>query len=912
MREVRVEIECARAIAVVGERRVERHNLSRESRGRTVSVAGCGVEVEVGALAHTLRTDCGEHWRKVHIIDRYRDELGISQSSIAGDEADTIDSRLSKIGIKIEYASTVAVVDKRRVGRCILSKQRQCRQIGIGGGCAKGEILALTDGLRADCGKHRRPVHIVDCNRDEFRVGERSVSGDEADIVDSGLREVRIENEGAGAIAVVRERGIDRNTLGGQDRGRRIRIRCGDSKAEILVLVNRSRSNRGQDGGTIGVVDSDCHQFGIRQSAIRSDKANIGESCLREIWTEGERTGSISVVRKGGIGRDVFGGQYRTGGVGVTCRNAKVQHLSLIDTLCTNGGKHRGQIHIGDSDGNDLCIGQRSIAGDERDVVDTGLREGWSKIECRRAIPVVRVRRARGGTLRDHGERCRVGVGRRSAEGQENAFVHALRADRGQHWRPVHVVDGDRDDLCIRQGTIGRNESDIVDAGLSEIRIEDERTGAVAVVREVGVGGNTLSGQSRGRAVSITGRDSDVEIGVLVDRLRTDGREDRPLVHVVDRDRDDFGVRERAVAGNECHIVDTRLGETRCEVERPGAVGIVNKRGCRGQIHRRERGRGGIRVGRRCDETEIDAFVHRLRTNGREDRREVHVVHRDRDDLGIGQGSITRDEPNIVNAGLAEGRCEVECRRAIPVVRVRRARGRILRDHGQRRRVGIGCRSPEGEKYALVDALGTNRGQHWRPVHVIDGDRDNFRIGQGSVASDEGHIVDTRLRIIRRPGECRRAIAIVGVGRARRSIHSGHRGCGRVGIGRRGAEGQQHILVNALRANSGEHWTLVDVVDRDRDDLGVGQRSIAGDKADIVDARLVEARREIESRRAIPVVRVRRAGGCVLSDHRERSRVGIAGRSTEGEKHALVDALGTNRGQHRRAIHIVHRNRDDF
>ena len=53
---------------------------------------------------------------------------------------------------------------------------------------------------------------IGDGDRHHFTVGKDAVGGDEGDIVDTRLREIGSEMEGTGAVTVISERGISRDT----------------------------------------------------------------------------------------------------------------------------------------------------------------------------------------------------------------------------------------------------------------------------------------------------------------------------------------------------------------------------------------------------------------------------------------------------------------------------------------------------------------------------------------------------------------------------------------------------------------------------------------------------------------------------------------------------------------------------
>ena len=87
------------------------------------------------------------------------------------------------------------------------------------------------------------------------------------------------------------------------------------------------------------------------------------------------------------------------------------------------------------------------------------------------------------------------------------------------------------------------DEGHIVDASLSEIRTEVESPGAVAIIRECGIGRNIDRRQGRDRRIRIGRGGAEVKIGTLGNTPRTDSRQHRTLIAGINyRDRYDFAV----------------------------------------------------------------------------------------------------------------------------------------------------------------------------------------------------------------------------------------------------------------------------------------------------------------------------------------------------------------------------------
>ena len=293
-------------------------------------------------------------------------------------------------------------------------------------------------------------------------------------------------------------------------------------------------------------------------------------------------------------------------------------------------------IHIIDRDRNDLGIRQAAVGSDEPYVVDSRLCEVGIEIECTCAIAVVGERRVRRGVLCGQCRRRKIGIGARHTERQILTFVDRARPNGVEDRRQIGAGDCNRNNLAVSEAAIRGDEGDIVYAGLCKIGTEIETARAGSVVGEDRVGWHIHGRQCRNRTVRIGCRDTKVEIGALGDILGADRRKNWSAVGVVDRNRDQLAISQRAIRSDKENIVNARLGKVRIEREGAGAIPIIRKRGIDRYVFGGECGGGGIGITRRRDEVQRLSLIHTLRTDGGKDRGEIHIIDCDSNDFGIG------------------------------------------------------------------------------------------------------------------------------------------------------------------------------------------------------------------------------------------------------------------------------------
>ena len=145
------------------------------------------------------------------------------------------------------------------------------------------------------------------------------------------------------------------------------------------------------------------------------------------------------------------------------------------------------------------------------------------------------------------------------------------------------------------------------------------------------------------------------------------------------------------------------------------------------------------------------------------------------------------------------------------------------------------------ERAAGVEVYRHARGTHVRPARVgyrrvvdlVDGDRDPLEVtevGRPVVDRRERDRVAALLRLARRPDECARRC--VERRTRRQAAHAQRHRVRRivVGVARRDRERQFHLFVDHSIADQVEHRGSVDLVDGDRDRLGITEvgRSVVG------------------------------------------------------------------------------------
>ena len=400
--------------------------------------------------------------------------------------------------------------------------------------------------------------------------------------------------------------------------------------------------------------------------------------------------------------------------------------------------EHRGDIHFGDCDRDRLTGRDNTIADREGDHrAAWPLRLAWRPAECLRR----RVERRAGRQARravDQSLRREIGVGCTNGEGQQRAFGHRLRPNRGQHRHHIHFADGDNHQLTRRHDPVGDGEGDR--EGARPLRFGRGPAECVRrrIERRAGRQPRCAIDQRLLREIRIGRVNGEGQRRAFCHRLRPDRNQHRRKIDFADGDGHQLAGRHDPI----------RHGER----DREGAGTLILSRRPDKLTRRGIECRAGWETGRANRKAEFRLLIDRLRSNGGQERSHVDFVDGDRNGFTRRQLTVGHRERHDVAAGpLVFGRrpdkfmCRLVERR--PGWKARRAIGQQLR--------GLVCvvrTDREAQLRLFVDRLGTDRRQHRCDIHFADEDGHQLAGRDDTVRHSKRHHIRTRtLGLRRRP-----------------------------------------------------------------------------------------------------------------------------------------------------------------
>ena len=335
----------------------------------------------------------------------------------------------------------------------------------------------------------------------------------------------------------------------------------------------------------------------------------------------GRRTGSQAV------------GQRLRREIGIRRRDRNAEQHTFCHRLWPDGRQHRCHVHFRDRNRDSLTGRHHTVAH----------REGHHRAArplCFRRRPTERSRgRVEGRTGRQARRAVhqrllwKIGIGRRDRKAEETAFGHRLWPDGCQHRCHVDFIDRDRDNLAGGRNAIRDREGDWETPWSLVFRRRPAECSRGRVERGTGREARRAVDQSLLWQIGIRRTNDEGQQCTFCHGLRPNGRQDRRDIHFGHGDRDRLTGRDDPVAHREGHH---RAARPLCFRRRPTERSRGRVEGRTGRQARRTVGQGLRRhIGIRRDngEAQYGTFVHRLRSDRRQNGGRIAGIHCHREGL---------------------------------------------------------------------------------------------------------------------------------------------------------------------------------------------------------------------------------------------------------------------------------------